>query len=118
MATHANGAHIVEKDDTCGAIGSVWLAEKCTDQDIRTARLVHNARTESIESFAKKPHAFGKWTQGEGGHAGNDYPRGFTTRMRIDYMNPMHDESQSTNTNSFALKSARQSAFNPCSLAS
>jgi hypothetical protein len=57
MPAHPEVADIVEEDDSCGGLGVDGFAEKCTDDDLRSARFTNDSAAEVIEFALKTLHA-------------------------------------------------------------
>ena len=53
MAAHSEKTNVIEEDYSCGAIGLTGRDDHCADEDIGTARFVHDGGTKAIMLLAE-----------------------------------------------------------------
>ncbi len=86
VATHAEIADIVEKDDAGDAAGIGRLTKQGADDDIGAARLVDDGGTERVVMALKQSAPVGEATAAKIRAAGDDHARRLAAGVRIDDM--------------------------------
>jgi hypothetical protein len=86
VATHAEIAHVVKKDNAGGVRWIDGIAQQRSDNYLRPARLKENLGSEPVMVLAQKPLAILQLAPSKVGSACNHHPCWFSGSMRINDM--------------------------------
>jgi len=86
VATHAEIAHVIKKDNAGGVRWIDGIAQQRSDNYLRPARLKKNLGSEPVMVVTQKPLAILKFAPSKVGPACNHHPRWLSGGVRINDM--------------------------------